>query len=967
MGQLNMNKLRPLVSWTTSTPRRLHITFLTTSVLPLLLFFAFAHTVFLHQAKRKVSEQSSKAAALVSRLVQERIEEDRVLVESIGGRPALLQALRQRNLAAVTDHLARAHSLRPDFAFLSVYDLDGTMRAMYPPDAKLLNRNLAYRDWYKGVIRTNAPYVSEFYETAVAPHTWVVALAVPMRNAQGKTAAILMAAQNLETVGHQLRELTSQGTSKLFIVDQNGHDFGISDLNVDSPADLRAVGKRALSGQTGSELLMRGKEEEVVGYAPAPGVHWGVVIEVPTSAIRKSLWAYEQSLALLGLMFVALALASGGVIASFYRRLHDVEAHTRLIIDRAHDAFISMNPEGLITEWNTQAEHTFGWPRGDVIGRPFEAIIVPERDRARHREGLQRLATADASRILNRRIRISALHRDGHEFPLEFSLSPIRGRKSYSFNAFLRDVSESIRYQKRIEEQNEQLAARNREVERANSLKSQFLANMSHELRTPLNAIIGFSDLMSDGVTGQLTEKQQHFLKRIREGGKHLLQLINDILDLSKIEAGQVALSYETFTLRGIVPEVVSVIRPLAMAKNISLEEGYDYGATLRADRVRFKQVLFNLLSNAVKFTPKGGKVRIDSSASDGQIFIAVSDTGIGLAPADQELIFEEFRQVQNSSTKPNEGTGLGLAITKRLVEQHGGKITVSSELDKGSTFTVSFPVSHERAPQPAEWTPDDRARVSEQEKPLVLVVDDDSSAQELLATFLADEYRVTVAANGKEAIAKASELQPDCVTLDILMPGGSGLDTLERLRNKRETAHIPVVIVSIVDEENVGFALGAASYFVKPVKKDALLAAIRQHVRAKSPGDAEILIIDDDPQCRDLLTEILRDGGYRPRTAINGLEGLKLLKKHCPQAILLDLAMPEMDGFDVLTQIHSHHPELRDVPVFVITAKDLSDHDIAFLRSKVRALFRKSGPWTKELLTAVNRATQRRQVAAAL
>jgi CheY-like chemotaxis protein len=246
-------------------------------------------------------------------------------------------------------------------------------------------------------------------------------------------------------------------------------------------------------------------------------------------------------------------------------------------------------------------------------------------------------------------------------------------------------------------------------------------------------------------------------------------------------------------------------------------------------------------------------------------------------------------------------------------------------------------------------------------------VVDDDSSAQELLATFLADEYRVTVAANGKEAIAKASELQPDCVTLDILMPGGSGLDTLERLRNKRETAHIPVVIVSIVDEENVGFALGAASYFVKPVKKDALLAAIRQHVRAKSPGDAEILIIDDDPQCRDLLTEMLRDGGYRPRTAINGLEGLKLLKKYCPQAILLDLAMPEMDGFDVLTQIHSHHPELRDVPVFVITAKDLSDHDIAFLRSKVRALFRKSGPWTKELLTAVNRATQRRQVAAAL
>ena len=962
-----MNKLRPLASWTTATPRRLYVTFLTVSVLPLLLFFAFAHTVFLHQAKSKVSEQSSKAAALVSKLVQERIEEDKVLVESIGNQPALLQALQQGNLASVTDHLAGTHSLRPDFTFLSVYDLDGTMRAIYPPDAKVLTRNFAYRDWYKGVTRTNAPYVSEFYESAVMPGKWVVAIAVPMRDAQGKTAAILMAAQDLETVGHQLRELTSQGTSKLFIVDQHNHDFGISDLTVASPQDLRDVGSRALSGQTGSALLMRGKEQEVVGYAPAPGMNWGVLIEVPTSAIRKSLWAYEQSLGLLGMMFVVLALASGGVIASVYRRLHDLEAQTRLIIDRAHDAFISMNAEGSVTEWNAQAENTFGWPRGQVIGRPLEAIIVPERDRARHRQGWQRFVTTGEDRILNRRIHMSALHRDGHEFPVEFSISAIRVRGSYSFNAFLRDVSESIRYQKQIEEQNEQLAVRNREVERANNLKSQFLANMSHELRTPLNAIIGFSDLMSEGIPGPLTEKQQHYLRRIREGGKHLLQLINDILDLSKIEAGQVTLNCEAFNLRGIVPEVVSVIRPLAMTKKISVEEAYEHDAMLSADRVRFKQILYNLLSNAVKFTPEGGKVRIDSSIAGDQLSISVSDTGVGLAPSDQELIFEEFRQVQNSSTKPNEGTGLGLAITKRLVEQHGGTIAVKSELGKGSTFTVSFPVSAERVPGPVKWTPVDRVRASEEERPLVLVVDDDSSAQELLATFLVDEYRVAIAANGKDAIAKASELQPDCITLDILMPGGSGLETLNRLRNNRETSHIPVVIVSIVDEENVGFALGAASYFVKPVKKDALLAAIRQHVRTKSPEDSEILIIDDDPQCRDLLTEMLTEGGYRLRTAVNGVEGLKLLKKHCPQAILLDLAMPEMDGFDVLKQIHTHHPELRDVPVFVITARDLNDKDIAFLRSKVRALFRKSGPWTKELLAAVNRATKTRQEVVAL
>jgi len=792
-------------------------------------------------------------------------------------------------------------------------------------------------------------------------------VAVPIRNAQGKTGAILMAAQDLETVGHQLRELISQGTSKVFIVDQNDHDFGISDLSVSSPQDLRDVGRRALSGQTGSELLMRGRDQEVVGYAPARDMHWGVLIETPTSAIRKSLWAYEQNLGLLGMMFVILALVSGGVIASVYRRLHDLQAHTRLIIDRAHDAFISLNAEGLITEWNTQAVHTFGWSRAEAVGQPWEAVIVPERDRARHRQGFERFATTGEGRIMNRRLRMAALHRDGHEFPVEFSISPIRVRSSYAFSVFLRDVSESVHYQKQIEEQNAELAARNREVERANNLKSQFLANMSHELRTPLNAIIGFSDLMSDGVTGPLTEKQQHFLKRIREGGKHLLQLINDILDLSKIEAGQVTLNCEAFNLRGIVPEVVSVIRPLAMAKKINVEETYDGSATLSADRVRFKQILFNLLSNAVKFTPEGGKVRIDSSVSGGQISISVSDTGVGLALSDQELIFEEFRQVQNSSTKPNEGTGLGLAITKRLVEQHGGKISVKSELGKGSTFIVTFPISLERVPVPANWMPIHDAQVAGEDKPLVLVVDDDTAAQELLANFLGDEYRVAVAANGKEAVAKASQLQPDCITLDILMPGGSGLETLERLRNKPETLHIPVVVVSIVDEQNVGFALGAASYFVKPVKKDALLAAIRQHVKTKSPADTEILIIDDDPQCRDILTEMLRESGYRSRTAVNGAEGLKLLSKHCPQAILLDLAMPELDGFDVLERIQTHHSELRDVPIFIITARDLSNHEIAFLRSKVTALFPKSGPWTKELLAAVNRATKTRQQVAAL
>jgi len=956
-----MNKLRSAIKRITVTPVRLYFAFFIVSVLPLLLFFAVAHNVFLRQARMKVSQQSSRAAALVSKLIEERIEQDAVLVGSIGSRPTLLHAVEQHDLAAITDHLARAHALRPDFDVLGVCDPDGTLRAIYPPDANLLNRNFAHRDWYKGVIRTRAPYVSEFFQTAVAPQQWVVALAVPIRDSHEKVAGILIAVQNLETVGHQLREMTSEGTSKIFIVDQSGHDLGISDLSVTTLPDLHAVTERADAGQTGSELLMRDKEQELIGYAPVRRLHWAVLVQVPTSAIRKAIWGYEQSMLLVGFLFVLLAMISGGIVASFYRRLHDAQAHTRLIIDRAHDAFIEMNQEGLITEWNAQAERIFGWTRTEALGQKLENLIIPEKFRRLHQQGLERFVKTAESRIVGKRMRLSALHFDGHEFPVEFSVSPIQVGKSYRFNAFLRDISETVRYETQIEEQNEQLALRNREVERANKLKSQFLANMSHELRTPLNAIIGFSDLMSDGVTGPLSEKQQHFLKRIREGGKHLLQLINDILDLSKIEAGQVILKPEAFNLKGIVPEVVSVIRPLAMAKKIRLEEAYEADAKLNADRVRFKQILFNLLSNAVKFTPESGKIRVESSRSDGYISISVNDTGIGLAAEDQDLIFEEFRQVENG-TKPSEGTGLGLAITKRLVEQHGGTISVSSELGKGSTFTVTFPASQDPAHEPAKWAPIDDKGVEKKERALVLIVDDDPSAQELLVNFLQDEYRVAIATNGKEAITRAAELQPGCITLDILMPGGSGLDTLERLRNCGDTSHIPVVVVSIVDERNVGFALGAASYFVKPVNKEDLLAAVRQHVKAKTPADAEILIMDDDEQCRDLLTEMLRDGGYRARTAANGIEGMKLLKERRPQAILLDLAMPEMDGFDVLTQIHNCHPEFLNVPVFVITARDLTESDLRFLRSKVRALFYKSGPWTKDLLEAVNRATHTRQ-----
>src|SRR3984893_10217163 len=334
----------------------------------------------------------------------------------------------------------------------------------------------------------------------------------------------------------------------------------------------------------------------------------------------------------------------------------------------------------------------------------------------------------------------------------------------------------------RVQERTTQLAAankeldlRNREVERATKLKSKFLASMSHELRTPLNAIVGFSDLLAEQTAGELNDKQKRFVNHIKQGAAHLLRLINDILDISKIEAGQLEYRCETFLVKEALPEVLSTIHPSAMAKNIEVQQKLRTDRPVYADRVRFKQILYNLLSNAVKFTPKGGRIEIDCFESDDQIGLSVTDTGIGIRIEDQKVVFEEFRQVEGKQGAVNEGTGLGLAITKRLVEQQGGQISLSSEPGRGSRFTFTLPAGSEVSRlAPANHPHTLPATTSSSSgKPLILVVDDETSARELLASYLNSEYRIAFAESGIEAVEKAAQLRPDAITLDLAMPGG--------------------------------------------------------------------------------------------------------------------------------------------------------------------------------------------------
>jgi PAS domain S-box-containing protein len=538
-------------------------------------------------------------------------------------------------------------------------------------------------------------------------------------------------------------------------------------------------------------------------------------------------------------------------------------------------------------------------------------------------------------------------------YGLNFSGRPAEVVVAVDITQKKHNEAEKMKFMDSLAAANRQLELRNREVEHATKLKSKFLASMSHELRTPLNAIVGFSGLLADGTAGEMNDKQKRFVSHIKDGAHHLLQLINDILDLSKIEAGQLEIRCEDFQVKDALPEVLSTIRPLAMAKHIQVHHDLSASYSIYADRVRFKQILYNLLSNAVKFTPEGGQVSVDCAQQGELICISVADTGIGIRAEDQELIFEEFRQIEGDGA--HEGTGLGLAITKRLVEQQGGQIWLESEVGKGTRFSFSLPAGASQLHSPSEPGPRmQTASACLSKMPLVLIVDDEIAAREILASYLEPEgFRVEIACSAAEAVVKARELQPDAITLDILMPNSNGFEALLKLKSAPETANIPIIVVSILDQQKMGFALGAADYLIKPVDKGLLLQTIRKYTQPLTMAENVILVVDDDPLTLDLLETTLHSAGYKTQTALNGTAALDILARTRVNGILLDLVMPEMDGFEVLKHM-KHDTALKDIPVIILTAKNLTEEDADLLKRQTQALLQKDGAWKEGLMASL-------------
>jgi len=503
------------------------------------------------------------------------------------------------------------------------------------------------------------------------------------------------------------------------------------------------------------------------------------------------------------------------------------------------------------------------------------------------------------------------------------------------------------------------------QADAANQTKSEFLANMSHELRTPLNAIIGYSEILTEDAKDSGHTDYLPDLNKIRSSGKHLLGLINDILDLTKIEAGRMEMFLETFDIAEVMQEVAETVQPL-LDKNtntLTLNVPATVGA-IHADQVKVRQMLLNLLSNASKFT-KAGVVSLsvdrDVVPNGEDIFVfRVRDTGIGMSPEQLSRLFQPFMQAESSTTKKFGGTGLGLAITKHLAEMMGGSVTVDSELGRGTTFTLRIPNSALAVDTVRDMT----GVVSESadaNAATVLVIDDEPSARDMISRMLAkDGYRVVTASNGTDGLRIAAEVKPDVITLDIMMPGMDGWAVLSKLKADPALAAIPVVVATIIDDRNLSVSLGAAGYITKPIDRDHLSDVLRR-VRS-TPGIKHVLIVEDDADARKLMRRLFEKEGWTVTEAENGAVALTAIDSSPPSLVLLDLMMPVMDGFEFIEQLRKR-PTGRDIPVVVHTAKDLTDKDRTRLRGSVENVLQKGGH-TNEVVKEVWQALERASAA---
>lgn len=670
----------------------------------------------------------------------------------------------------------------------------------------------------------------------------------------------------------------------------------------------------------------------------------------------------------------------------------------RALFEASNDAVLIMDKEKFL-ECNRQTLKIFGCAREDIIGQSLLKFSPPTQpDRASSKESAMNKIMA-AFHGEHQRFYWQHIRLDGSTFDAEVSLNPTHIANKVVVQAIVQDISERKAAEEKIKEYSENLEGMVKErtselesaqgamlnlvedlnkskdelekralkleemnikIQEATHLKSRFLANMSHELRTPLNSIIGYTGILLQGIVGELNDEQKRQLKMVSESGRSLLDLINDILDLSKIEAGKIEIIPAQFDVREFVRMVEKMVLPLVEEKGLTIHVliSEDVPSVVYNDKSRIKQVLVNLLSNATKFTESGeiqltvGIAELEGEAKQSTIQFSVTDTGIGIKPENLTDIFDEFKQIESPLKIKPGGTGLGLAISKKMVEMMGGRIRVESEYGKGSCFQFTIPIKEIPAPKKPAILPE----TIDRSKKLILTIDDEVESQEILKLYLENEgYEVIQAYNAMEAMELAGKYRPLAITLDILMPGKDGWDILQDLKKDPQTEGIPVICISILDNREMGLTLGAFEYLTKPIDKDQLIRELKRLEKRFEIYD--ILIVDDEPKDVELMAKYLEEN-YTVSKAYGGEEGLLRVRESRPDLIILDLMMPDTDGFEVIARLKKSD-ETKDIPIIIVSAKKLVQEEVEYLNKNIEKIIRKGDFSSEELLADIKKALE--------
>lgn len=675
----------PKRSWflTFSRRWRLYVVLALSFALPLLLFLSAGHWLIRKLTISSLLSQSGVAADIAGKVVEDRLGEGRSAVQSFAADPLIVDAWKRGDMERLTSRLREAHDLTRQVSFWGIYDSKGYLRVGYPAPSEAIMKSFASSDWFSGAIETWSVHISSGTPTADAPTGFVITLAAPLAC---KQCGVVATTYTPQTIKNWLIPMQVGATKWISVVDRNGIVVVAPDR--DPSAYLSDVSKhesvrKAIGGQSGTEFVWQDGQRVLVSRHPLSTLGWAALVEIPVSEIDKALWQSERPLGLLGLVFDLIALLIGTTIAVLYRRLRESKEHVRQILATSYDAFVGMDEHGVITEWNQQAEALFGYSAAEVLGQPFDSTVVPQRHREIFMDGLHRFLATGKARMLNSRQELSALHRSGREFPIEFSISHVSTAGKSSFNAFIRDISERKRVQEEIANLNTELLHEVSELEARNKELEAFNYSVSHDVGAPLRHIVSFSRLLTEECALDLTASAREYLDVIVKSALRLQQLVSDLLKFSRL--GTQELDAYLTDLAGVVKDVIFELQPELEGRKVKIE--VSPLPKIECDGGLIKQVFWNLIANAIKFTAarENAIIEIGLQQKDGTSIYFVRDNGVGFNMKHADKLFAPFRRLH--SQDEFSGSGVGLAIVQRIISKHNGQIWAESEPNKGATF----------------------------------------------------------------------------------------------------------------------------------------------------------------------------------------------------------------------------------------------------------------------------------------